>query len=296
MVGVLVLVLLQRPAAPPELVAPINVEVSLAGGTTLDDPEGLVLPEGAVIRVGEGGSARIGDVVLGPGDTATVHDGRLEVERAGSGGLPEPTPRATTLAQRTAAPSPHPVPSATPTRGPAASGTPSPSRSPRPSPSPTTAPPTSTPNPTPPPTGVPPTATPAPTPTPTPTPAIVRPTLRARVVLNTRYWVTWTSTFRARKYVLIVTMSRGGTAAFPAYPGARILGTYATPPATRLRFRVPLGVTQIKLRVIALRGNGTVLRRSNIVTLTVTPTASSAPPPATPTPSPDPTAAPTANP
>ena len=50
-----------RPIAPPDLEAPVNTEVALVDGTVLEDPDGLRLPEGAVISVGEGGSARVGD-------------------------------------------------------------------------------------------------------------------------------------------------------------------------------------------------------------------------------------------
>jgi hypothetical protein len=82
--------------------------------------------------------------------------------------------------------------------------------------------------------------------------------------------VTWTETYRAKAYVLIVTVSRTGAAApDPVYPGSRILGTFARPPDLPLRFRVPDGAMELKLQVIALRGNGTVLRRSNIVTIEV---------------------------
>jgi hypothetical protein len=113
----------------------------------------------------------------------------------------------------------------------------------------------------------PPTATPAPTPTPIP---IVRPHLRARLLVNgPRVAVTWTETYRAKAYVLIVTVARSGYAPDPVYPGARELGTFARPPDLPLRFRVPDGVTELKLQVIALRGNGSVLRRSNIVTIEV---------------------------
>ena len=82
--------------------------------------------------------------------------------------------------------------------------------------------------------------------------------------------MTWTETYRAKSYVLIVTASRTGAAApDPVYPGSRVLGTFARPPDLPLRFRVPDGVMELKLQVIALRGNGTVLRRSNIVTIEV---------------------------
>ena len=72
-----------RPSPDLELTAAVNVEVALSDGTTLVDPDGLLLPDGSVIRVGAGGSARIGDVVLRAGDVATVDAGRLQV-RPGS--------------------------------------------------------------------------------------------------------------------------------------------------------------------------------------------------------------------
>ena len=84
--------------------------------------------------------------------------------------------------------------------------------------------------------------------------------------------MTWTPTYRARSYVLIITVARvggDGTARDPVYPGSRVLGTFARPPDLPLRFRVPDGVTELKLQVIALRWNGTVLRRSNVVTIEV---------------------------
>ena len=81
--------------------------------------------------------------------------------------------------------------------------------------------------------------------------------------------VRWTETYRAKSYVLIVTAARSGTATDPVYPGSRVIGTFARPPDVALRFRVPAGVTELKLQVIALRWNGTVLRRSNIVTIEV---------------------------
>lgn len=81
--------------------------------------------------------------------------------------------------------------------------------------------------------------------------------------------MTWTETWRADSYVLIASGSRQGPAPDPVYPGSRILGTYAVPPEGRLRFRVADGIVELKLRVIALRRDGSVLRRSNIVTVTV---------------------------
>jgi hypothetical protein len=106
---------------------------------------------------------------------------------------------------------------------------------------------------------------------------IRRPRLRARLIDGPRIAVTWTETWRARSYVLLATLSRAGSAPDPTYPGARVLGEYATPPDRALRFRVPAGVTEVKLMVVALRGNGSVLRASRIVTITVPVTESPSP-------------------
>jgi hypothetical protein len=251
----------------PELTGPVNVSVSMPDGTVLEDPDGILLPDGAVVVVGNEGSARIGDTVLLPGDIATVQQGRLHVEHgAGLGVVPgTATPTARPTPDRTHGASSPPTPLPTRTRAP----TPSPGPTPRPTPTPTPGP-DRTPAPTPVPQGSdtpPPTATPAPTPTPTP---IIRPHLRARLlVVGPRVAVTWTETYRAKAYVLIVTVARSGFAPDPVYPGSRELGTFARPPDLPLRFRVPDGVTEVKLQVIALRGNGTVLRRSNVVTIEV---------------------------
>ena len=46
--------------------------VALTDGTVLDATDGLSLPDGAVVTVGEGGYARIGDQVLRAGDVVTI--------------------------------------------------------------------------------------------------------------------------------------------------------------------------------------------------------------------------------
>ncbi len=254
-IAVAVLVVGSRPPADPRLTAPVNVEVALAGGATLEDPDGLRLPEGAVIRVGEGGSARIGDVLLGPGDVATITNGRLEVEHPTAGALPGPaasrSPRPSAVPGATPRPPETPASRSTPTPAPVPSLTPAPTRAPA-TPAGSSSPSTVTPS-----------------PSPTPTPAIVRPRLRARLIDGPRVAVTWTETWRASSYVLIASGSRLGPAPDPVYPGSRILGTYAAPPTDPLRFRVPDGTVELRLRVIALRRDGSVLRRSNIVTVAV---------------------------
>ena len=292
---------------PPELAAPVNVEVALADGTVLEDPDGLLLPEGAVVTVGVGGYARIGDTELGPGDVATIRGGRLEIVDASPVAVaptptvvPDRTPRPDgTSRSPTPRPRPQPTPAASPRRSPAATrppvATPAPERTPAPVPA-------STPEPTPRPPATEPPPVVVHTPTPTPNPPVLRPRLRARLVDGPRIAVRWSETFRARGYVLIATVAREGSAPDPVYPGSRILGEFASPPSRALRYRVPLGVTEVRLQVVALRGDGSVLRRSRIVPIAIPPgdTAGdpdgSPAPTATPTPGPTPTPNPTPTP
>ena len=238
----------------PALEQPVNVEVVLVNGTVLKDPDGLLLPEGAVVSVGEAGSAQVGDTVLGPGDVATVQGGRLEVRQPPTGVVPGSTPTRTTR------------PGATPglaTGEPAASPS---GVTPSPTPRRTSSPaPTSEPSPPPSRTQPPATAQPAPT----PTQAVVRPRLRARLVASSWIAVRWTETSGAASYVLVATMSRSGPAADPVHPGSRVIGTFADPPDRVLRLRVPDGVVEVRLMVVALRENGRALRRSRIVTVAI---------------------------
>ncbi len=242
------------------LAAPVNVEVVLANGTILEDPDGLLLPEGAVVRVGDGGSARIAGVELRAGDVATVGRDGVEVMRPTPVAvLPDPSPDgtrppATTPATAsgsppippTPAPSPSPVPQRTSSPGPTSEATRSPTA-----------------------TGAAATATATARPTPTPTPAIVRPRLRAVLGDGRRIAVRWTATWSAARYVLVAAVSRSGPAADPVYPGSRVLGEFALPPSRAFRVRVPDGVVEVRLMVAALREDGRVLRRSRIVTLTI---------------------------
>ncbi len=261
----------------PALEGPVNVEVVLVNGTILEDPDGLLLPEGAVVSVGEAGSARVGDTVLGPGDVATVQNGRLEVRQPPTGVVPSPTPTRT------------PRPEATPRP---ATGAPVPSPSGAPSPAPQrTGPPAPTSEPSPPSRTQPPATVKA---TSAPTPAVVRPRLRSRLVDGSRIAIRWTETSGAATYVLVATMSRSGAAADPVYPGSRVIGEFAGPPDRVLRLRVPAGVAEVRLMVVALRENGRVLRRSRIVTVAIP--ASVDPMGSGPGSSPTPTPAPTATP
>lgn len=238
------------PPAAPELKAPVNVEVALADGTRLEDPSGLPLPDGTVVRVGDGGSAQIGDVVLRPGDVATIVDGRVRIDRPSPAAVAT-TPRSTASPVGSAPPTPAPRPTPSPT--------PAPGRTPVPTVGPTVAPATPTPE-----------GTPTPTPTLTPTPA--RPRLRARAVILPSgahaVAVTWTAVSDAQTYVLLVSGARQAPAPDPVYPGSRELGEYAAPPSTRLRFRVPIRVTEVRLMVVALDADGSELARSRVVTVT----------------------------
>jgi hypothetical protein len=253
---------LLRPDPTPSLglalAGPVNVEVALADGTILEDPDGLLLPEGAVVTVGEGGSARIGDTVLRPGDVVVVEGDRLEVQRPTPvGAVPDPTPGPTARPAATERPATS-EPTTPPPDRPDATATPSPAP---------TAPPARTAEPTPPPARTDPPATAQPTPT--PTPAILRPRLRARLVDGPRIAIRWTATVGAARYVLVATASRSGPAADPAYPGARVIGTFAAPPERAVRIRVPDGIVEVRLMVVALREDGRVLRRSRIVTIAI---------------------------
>ena len=242
------------PRPPSTLDASVNVEVALADGTILEDPAGLVLPDGAVITVGAGGSARIGSTVLEPGDVATVRDGRIDIRHPATGAVASPGGGPPSLAPASPAPTRRPVSVVAPTATPTAA---------RPTPAVTTPPATRTPGAS--------EASATPRTTPSATPAIRRPRLRARLLENRRVAVTWTATERARSYVLVVTRSRSGPARDPVYPGSRVLGEFLVPPPTPLRYRVPDGVLETRLMVVALRRDGSVLRRSNIVIVSIPP-------------------------
>ncbi len=238
-----------------ELTGATNVEVALADGTTLVNPDGLLLPDGAVIRVGVEGAARIGDVQLGAGDVATVADRRLRIDRRGMTGLVEPGDSVAPASS--AAPASSTSPSASPTKAPPASQPPQTPRpagtaaafatppSDRPTPSSTVSPRTSS----------------------APTVDVVRLKLSAKAVGPSDIGAIWTGLPKASSYVLVASASRQGPAADPRYPGSTVIGEFAYPPKDPLRFRVPSGVGQIRLMVVALTADGSELTRSNIVTV-----------------------------
>ena len=219
-----------------ELVAPVNVEVALADGTTLEDPDGLVLPEGTVIVVGDGGSARIGETVLRPGDIATVEHGDLRVEHRGVVGSVPATPGPSgaradclALAGRDARADARPDPSTRrDAEADADAATPAPTSG-----------------------GMPP--TPAPTPATAAPPTVAPRPRRPRPPRSSgRGFVPGSSTARASLSVdrdlsrpfVRADRDRGGSgpAPDPVYPGSRVIGTFARPPELPLRFRVPAGV------------------------------------------------------
>ena len=226
----------------------------------------MVLPEGAVITVGDDGSAKIGDTVLVPGDVVTVQQGKLHVEHGGGIGVvpgdahadasPDrgPHPRPIAAAHRAARPTArrrlpdgarpsahgHALAAtgrhadadagARPHRHAAAHDGPDAPRPRRRRRDPAAA-------------------------------AAGAPHRRPADRRHLDRDVPGPVVRAARDRVA----HRCGPR--PGLPGSRVLGTFAHPPALPLRFRVPDGVVEVKLRVIALRGDGSVLRRSNIVTV-----------------------------
>ncbi len=252
-----------------ELTHAVNVEVALADGTTLVDPDGLLLPDDAIVTIGLGGSARIGAVTLAAGDVATVDGPDLRIDRSGRPNVATATgsagtARPATPSTRPASPTPPPASTATPTRSPTP---PSPTK-----PTPTGRPATPRPD-----------ATPAPTATRTgsldrpsatikpktpPPPTDIKPLkLTARLVGPSDVGAMWTGTPGARRYVLVASGSKDGAAADPTHPGSPIIGTFTHPPTEPLLFRVPKDVLELRLRVVALDADGVELTRSNIVTI-----------------------------
>ena len=194
-----------------ELTGAVNVEVALVDGTTLVDPDALLLAEGSVVRVGAGGSARIGDVVLRAGDVATVEGGRLRIQQPGSvasgpGGSAAPSADvAGSAPPPTRPPAPTPTaPPATPATTPAASPTGGAVSSAKPTTRPDGSP---SPTPTSPPTVATPTAAPG-AQTPKPSVDIAPLKLGARVVGPFEIGVRWSGRPRARTYVLIASISK----------------------------------------------------------------------------------------
>lgn len=237
-----------------ELTDVVNVEVALADGTTLVNPEGLLLPDGAVVRIGAGGSARIGDVRLGAGDVARVSDRRLDVDRRDDSTTtvvatptPSRTPAIATDPPRPRTPDPTDRPA---TPGPDVSVPPKATATPKVgSPAPSAA------------------VDPRTTPTPTPAAAVKPIKLEARRTGPSEVGASWTGVQGAARYILVATASRDGAARDPIYPGAPVIGEFTHPPVKPLHFRVGPDVIQIRLLVVALSADGAVIGRSNIATV-----------------------------
>ncbi len=264
--------MLGAPVSPGlELTGAVNVEVSLADGTTLVDPDGLLLPDGSVVRVGAGGAARIGDVVLRPGDVATIDAGRLHVRPGTEASRPDRPVPTTGQPGRSAPPATH---SPTPTLE-TASSTPSPSPATG-SGEPTKEPPTTKPGGTAAPTARPggsrspsPTATTPGAGTPTPSPAAARLKLVARADGASAVKATWTGAVGARRYRLVAWVWRAGDGVDPVRSGRRIIGEFTHPPDAPLSFRVGADVVRVRLLVIAFAADGTELARSNVARVAV---------------------------
>jgi hypothetical protein len=64
-------------AANIELTDAVETTVQLPDGSVVRGEEGLLLPDGAVVRTGPEGTAAAGGVEIGPGEEATVEDGEL---------------------------------------------------------------------------------------------------------------------------------------------------------------------------------------------------------------------------
>ncbi len=244
-----------------ELAEPVNVLVVLADGTTLQDPDGLLLPDGAVIRVGVGGSARIGDSVLAAGDSATVDDShRLRIDRQSRSAFTSPERTSVPTPPRTNRPTPAPTRSPAPTPRPSATSStgthaPAPTATPRPTRTPTTTP----------------TSPSATDPGTTPPAEVKPPKLAARASGPSEIQALWTKVPGARRYILIATRSRHGPAADPIYPGSWVIGRFVRRPADPVTISVNEAVVEVRLQVIVLGPGGVELTRSKIVTVSLRP-------------------------
>jgi hypothetical protein len=251
-----------RPSGSYELTHAVNVEVALADGTTLVDPNGLVLPDAAIVTIGPGGSARIGDVTLSAGDVATVVGSDLRVDHSGRSDVAE----ASGSAGSTFAPTPSPRSASPPPATPTGSSTPAATTKPAPTDRPATPRPDGTPAKTNVPTGSP--AQSAATPKSPPTSVDVKPLkLAARRVGPSEVGALWSGTPGARRYVLRGSSATDGPATDPVHPGSPIIGAFTRPPTEPLVFRVGKDVVEIRLLVVALDGDGVEIGRSNIATV-----------------------------
>jgi len=82
------------------LASAVDTVVVLPDGTHVKAHDGLTLPDGAVVRTGPNGHAAVGNVDLGPGQTAVVTGGRIQIS------VPEVTVPSVTLPTVPALPTP----------------------------------------------------------------------------------------------------------------------------------------------------------------------------------------------
>ena len=68
-----------------ELTAASGAYIVLPDGRRIDATAGVTVPEGGRLVVRAGGSVTVGGIILGPGATAIVVDGELEIEAPGNG-------------------------------------------------------------------------------------------------------------------------------------------------------------------------------------------------------------------
>ena len=61
----------------PQLTDAVDTTVQLPSGEVVRGEEGLLLPDGAVVRTGPDGTAAADGVEIGPGQQSTVEDGKL---------------------------------------------------------------------------------------------------------------------------------------------------------------------------------------------------------------------------
>lgn len=62
-----------------KLSAAKDTVVELPNGKEVEGEPGLPLPDGAIVKTGDNGSATFGDVNLGPGEVATVDNGKVVI-------------------------------------------------------------------------------------------------------------------------------------------------------------------------------------------------------------------------
>jgi hypothetical protein len=218
-----------------ELTAAEHAYIELANGQRIAAEAGAIVPEGARIVVGENGSITIGDVTLGPGESAIVSDGELTIDAPGAGSTTDASGIPGTTDPATATTRPNNATTST-------------------QPTTTTAPATSTTRPTT-------TTTTPPTTTTRPPREVVRLRASARVV-ETRVRLDW-QTYPAPNFrAYLVLVRTDGQPPTLGTPGTAVVFR-TTDPAVHLA-RVPFrpGMT---IRIVAIGTNDTVLASSTVL-------------------------------